>query len=682
MQKLIFVLCFVLYATVAFGQGNPENSPFRKVSKPTTSEQTQDSTVTLSNNTKKSTESLLGKLTKGDADKEKAKIQDYLIISHENDTTFVDTTLSIQKEYKFNYLRKDNFGLMPFANLGQSYNSLTYNFQNTKLLPQFGARARHFNYMEIEDIFYYKVPTPLTELFYKTAFEQGQLADSFFTINTSPQFNFSIAYKGERSLGQYQHILTSTGNFRFTTNYTTKNKRYYMRGHIVMQDLLNEENGGLQDDDIVNFENGEPDFLDRAIFDPNFEDAENTLRGKRFHLDHGYNLFNKVVKKALPKTLNDSISTYKLSINHIISFEDKSFQYDQTRQNAIFGDAFRSSNLRDRVTLERLHNQLAVNYLNNELGNFSVNISGTHYNYGYNKIVVQQNNIITNRLKGNIYAAGGKYRKFYKGFNIQGEAGVNLIGDFTGNYITGEASYNITDDIFAKVKINHSSKAPNFNSLLYQSNYQNYNWQNNFNNTETQQVAFQLKYKQLVNLSVDYSTISDYVYFKQDETVTESQSIRAFQNNNTINYLRAKLENEISVGKFALKNTVLYQNVQDDNNVLNVPQLTTRNTLYFSSELFKKAMHLQTGVTLNYFTKYYMNGYNPVLAEFFVQNEREFGEFPRLDFFINAKIRQTRIFFKAEHFNSAFTGYNYYSAPNYPYRDFAIRFGLVWNFFL
>jgi len=25
---------------------------------------------------------------------------------------------------------------------------------------------------------------------------------------------------------------------------------------------------------------------------------------------------------------------------------------------------------------------------------------------------------------------------------------------------------------------------------------------------------------------------------------------------------------------------------------------------------------------------------------------------------------------------------NYLSAPNYPYRDFNIRFGLVWNFFL
>src|SRR5690606_15563830 len=101
------------------------------------------------------------------------------------------------------------------------------------LMPLFGARARHFNYMEIGDINYYHVPTPLTELYYKTAFEQGQQLDAFFTVNTSKQFNFSLAYKGLRSLGKYQHILTSTGNFRFTTSYKTKNNRYFARAHIV-----------------------------------------------------------------------------------------------------------------------------------------------------------------------------------------------------------------------------------------------------------------------------------------------------------------------------------------------------------------------------------------------------------------------------------------------------------------
>jgi hypothetical protein len=597
------------------------------------------------------------------------KIQDYLIISYKNDTTYVDTTLSIQKEYKFNYLRKDNFGLMPFSNLGQTYNSLTYNFQNTSLMPSFGAQARHFNYMEIEDISYYRVPTPFTELYFKTAFEQGQQTDAFFTVNTSPQFNFSIAYKGLRSLGKYQHILTSSGNFRFTSNYQSKNKRYAARIHIVTQDLLNQENGGLRDDNITNFETGDPEFIDRSILEVNFENAESVLKGKRFHLEHTFNIIRK----------RDSLSKNKLSIGHILSFEDKFFQYDQSTTNSIFGSSFRSLQLKDLTTLENLFNQVQLNYSNNLIGDLQFSISNNNYNYGYDKLVELNGNRITNRLKGDIFLVGGQYHKQYKGFELNGELGINVSGNFDGNYLKANAAFKLNDEISATASVNHSSQAPNYNSLLYQSNYIDYNWQNNFNNIETQQLAFQLKYKSLVNITVDLNTVNDYVYFKKDEAINQ---VRPFQNNGGITYIRAKLENELKFGKFALNNTVMYQNVQDDNGVLNVPQLTTRNTLYYSNHLFKKAMFLQTGVTLNYFTTYYMNAYNPVLAEFYVQNNKEYGGFPRLDFFINAKIRQTRLYLKAEHFNASFTGYDYYSAPNYPYRDFTVRFGLVWNFFL
>jgi hypothetical protein len=153
------------------------------------------------------------------------------------------------------------------------------------------------------------------------------------------------------------------------------------------------------------------------------------------------------------------------------------------------------------------------------------------------------------------------------------------------------------------------------------------------------------------------------------------------QYDKTINYLSVKASKEIKFWKLALDNTILYQKVDQSNDVVNVPQIVTRNTLYFTDYVFKKAMLLQTGVTFQYFTKYYANDYNPLMGEFYVQNESKIGGFPMMDFFINARVKQTRIFLKAEHFNSAWTGYDFYSAPNYPYRDFIVRFGLVWNFF-
>lgn len=600
----------------------------------------------------------------------KAKIEDYKIISFEKDTTYVDTTLSLKKEYKFNYLRKDNFNLIQFSNIGQTYNTLSKSFQNSRTTPSFGARARHFNFMEAEDINYYYVPTPLTELFFKTAFKQGQALDAFFTVNTSKQFNFSIAYKGLRSLGIYQNILTSTGNFRVTTNYKTKNNRYNVRAHFVSQDLLNQENGGLKDSDIVNFESGNKDFIDRSVFEPNFQDAENILKGKRFFLEHEYTLIQKV----------DSLKNNTVKIGNRINFDDKYYQFRQTSKNtAYFGEAFNSS-IDDKVTLEDFNARGYVNYFNDILGNLQFNIDYQNYNYGYNKLIVLDDKTIINRIKGSLIKVGGFYKKKIGGFELDGEFGLNLSDDFKGNFLNAKAKYKLNEDISVEGILNSSSSLPNYNFLLYQSDYVNYNWDNTneFKNQNTQYVEFRFNSQKILSVSADYSTINNYTYFSKDI----NDNVKPFQSSSTINYFRLKIEKEIKFGHFALDNTIMYQNVLDGTNELNMPEIITRNTFYYSNHLFKKAMFMQTGITLNYFTKYNMNAYDPLLAEFYVQNDNKIGGFPRLDFFVDAKIRQTRIFFKAEHFNSSFTGYNFYSAPNYPYRDFAIRFGIVWNFFL
>ncbi|QRM89446.1 hypothetical protein FG167_09405 [Lacinutrix sp. WUR7] len=654
------ILIFFLLSVFHFGysQVSPKPQIEKSINKSIDKKNNANDTLSTRSNTESKT-----------VKDQKAKIQDYVIISHKRDSVHVDTTLTIKKEYKFNYLRKDNFELLPFSNVGQTYNRLAYSFNSDKLMPLFGARARHFNYMEIEDINYYRVPTPFTELYYKTAFSQGQQVDAFFTVNTSPQLNISIAYKGLRSLGKYQHILTSTGNFRFTTSYNTKDQRYIANAHIVAQDLMNEENGGLKDDNIAFFEAGDPEFSDRGVLEVNFEDAESILKGKRFHLDHKYS-----ITKA-----KDSIATNTLSVGHIISFEDKFFEFNQDKETDYFGESFRATDLRKRVTLENFYNQVHVNYTNKTLGALQFNVSHNDYNYGYDNVVILNENRITNRIKGQVLAIGGAYNKNFKKFKLDAEIGANISGDFNGNFLTAKAIYPINEDAVVSAKLNTNSKAPNYNFQLYQNDYVNYNWENKFNNTQTQEIELQLQSNKIADVSLSFSSIDNYTYFKSNPT---DSLIKPYQNNATINYFKLKVEKEITYKKLGLANTILYQNVKDENNTLNVPDFVMRNTLYYANTFFNNELFLQTGITFSYFSKYYMNGYDPVLAELYVQDQKEYGAFPRLDFFINAKIRQARIYLKAEHFNSAWTGYDYYSAPNYPYRDFTVRFGVVWNFFL
>lgn len=603
-----------------------------------------------------------------------ATIDMYLQFNTERDTSVVDTTLSIKKDYKFNYLQRDNFGLMPFANMGQTYNSLTYNTSENYTVPLFGARAKHFNYMTNSDINYYEVPTPWTRLTYKTAFEQGQMLDAFFTVNTSRQFNFSIAYKGLRSLGNYQNSLTSTGNFRFTSNYASKNDRYKAKAHIVMQDILNQENGGISNEDISNFESGDEEFLDRSVFDPNFENAENVLRGKLFYLDHSFDIIK----------VKDSLSENQLSVINTISLEDKYYQFSQTAPvPSFFGDAFTNA-IDDKVKLEDFRTTLGLRYSNNIIGDLMFAVNYTDVNYGYDSVVLFPGETIPNRIKSNFVGVEAEYSKTYKGFSIKGKGGLNLSDEFVGSYLNAVINLSLFDDVSLSSAINISSRLANYNHLLYQSDYINYNWNNfsNFKNINTQQLSFGIKSQKYFNADLDISNIDNYTYFNLEDQVEGVKIIAPRQYNKPLQYIRLKVQKEFRVGNLALDNTLMYQNVVSDEDVLNVPAFIARNTLYYSNQLFKKALTLQTGVTFNYFTKYNMNGYDPLLAEFYTQNDTELGGFPRLDFFINAKIRQTRIFLKAEHFNSSFTGYNYFSAPNNPYRDFTIRFGLVWDFFL
>lgn len=607
-------------------------------------------------------------------------IKDYKIISFARDTTYLDTTLTMAKEYKYNYLRQDDFELMPFSNVGQPYNRLGVAFERANLYPRIGAEAKHFNYAETEEVDYYNVATPMTDILFKTTFEQGQLLDALLTFNTSKRLNFSIAYEGMRSLGKYQFNQGQSGNFKTTTNYVTKNGRYSLRAHIAAQDVDAEENGGLPTKE--QFESGNPDFIDRVKVDVRFNTAtaSNKILGKRYFFDHKY----KLIKKQKDSSRAEKTS---LAIGHRFNYETKFYQFSQTLADPYFGDALLAT-IKDKATLKTMTNQVSLDFYNATLGALQANLNLYNYNYFFNSILITETQRIENQLKGEEIALGANYEKQIGGFMLRGGIKYKLAGELTGNIIDAAADYRLNEKNTVSFAFHTSARMPNFNFLLYQSDYINYNWQNTatFKNERVNSLQGQLNSDTWGDLSVKVTNLDNYTYFASDPTETivegaENALIKPFQESSSIQHLKVKYAKEIKLGSFALNNTIMYQNVNQSNTVLNVPELVTRNTVYFSSDIFKKAMYIQTGVTFKYFTAYNMNGYNPVLGEFYIQNDEKLGGFPLLDFFINAKVQQTRIFLKAEHFNAAFGNRNYYSAPNYPYRDFVIRFGLVWNFF-
>ena len=280
----------------------------------------------------------------------KAAYDQYRIITLQKDTTYVDTSLTIKKEYQYNYLRKDIFGLLPFANEGQTYAVLDFGLKDFKSFPEIGFSGKQFNYLGVNDIKYYSVATPVTELYFKTVMEQGQSIDAFVTLNTSPRFNMSIAFKGLRSLGKYVNQLSSTGNFRFTSSYNTLNKRYYLNFHFTGQDFLNGENGGITT--IEDFESGDGAFSNRARLEVYLKDAKTFMKGKRIFFDHNFRV-------------NAKKGDNNLYISHQFNYENKFFEYNQktvlsTVGNTFvkrFGDSYVAANINDHTRYNRMYNK-------------------------------------------------------------------------------------------------------------------------------------------------------------------------------------------------------------------------------------------------------------------------------------------------------------------------------------
>ena len=614
----------------------------------------------------------------------------------------VDTTLTIYKDYKFNFIREDDFELLSFANVGHTYNKLGYNFKDQLKLPQIGARAKHFSYFEIEDIPYFNTPTPYTELFAKSTFEQGQILDALISLNLTPEYNFTIAHKGYKSLGKYLSSRSRGNQFRFSSNYVSKNNKTIWRLHFTSQNIFNQENSGLDSDSIYFFEQA-PDYfvLDNAgnqivnddgsyemIYYDGYLDrsrlgvqsfAESSLYSKRFFSD-----FRKTIISGKEKKI--------LDIGYQFIHEYKKIEYFESFKNSKFyGDKLDGFPL-DRSRLYFQEHKIYLESYINILGKFNLGLSHVNWDNFYDEYEEDLSDLILKLDKQQINL-NIKWTKKFSKFNFDIELNKSSNDDLASNFLKFEIDSSPLKNIEIGLRLSNSTRAPNLNFILFRSIFNHYNWYNqNLKDQKTSNAHFNIAYKDLIKISADYYLLDNYTYFKETTNsltaeIDTKRLASPFQAPDQIKYYKIKIENHNRIGKFELINTAQYQkkeqNDLDINELptLNVPEWVTRNTLLYSNDLFNNSLFIQTGITFNFFTKFYADYYNPLLSEFVTQNYKEIGEYPRLDFFVNATIQQTRIFIKVEHLNSSFTGYDYYSDPFNPYRDLSVRFGVVWNFF-
>lgn len=608
-----------------------------------------------------------------------APISAYKIYNELTGSTLFDTILTIKKQYSFNYLRKDIFGLLQFNNDGQTFQSLDPNFLQVNNIISVGFNARRFSYLNKEDISYYNVPTPATELMYRSVTGKGQNLDALIAINTSERFNVFVGYRGLRSQGKYANQLTSNGNFRIGSSYFTKNKRYQFKNHVTFQDIYNEENAGMMN--IREFESSNEPYNNRenvnVYFAYPYAESSTLFKGLRGYFDHSFQFNKSENNKAL--------------IRHQLVYEYFSNIYKSTNSNPrnlnipYFGNAF-STGIHDKVRHTRIDNNFDLAFDSEKIGLFAVGVGVYNFNHRYQSIVFdEENNRIANRLKDDIVTLGGSYVLNTK--NVVADASFKQ--SVVGKPLTDlkiNAAFNLNEFYGIEATYRLESKIPDYTYQLFQSGFIKLNWQNDFSNEKYSTLNARIV-SPFINLEGTYQIITDKLYFSNDATALNENGrytqllVSPKQYGKAINYFMLKAQKEFLFNKWGFDNTVMFQQVIQDDDILNVPQIVTRNTIYFQDYAFKKALFFQMGITFNYFTKYHANEYHPVLGDFVVQDQIKIGNFPMFDFFLNAKIKTAQIYINVDHFNSMLTGYNYYNTPTYPYRDLTFRLGMKWNFF-
>ena len=641
-------------------------------------------------------------------------IDDYKIMYLDGREELVDTSLSLEREYSFNFLRKDYFEFLVFPNMGEAFNKLGYDFHDQFFTPQMGARVKHFSYFEKGDVPYYEVPSAYTELFFKSTFEQGQFLDSSLAINTSPNFNIAVSFRGFRSLGKYSSSLGRSRQFRISSQYRSNNDRYRMRLHQATQSLENQVNGGLTNDSVYFFENA-PNYVEadeegqpvldengneKIVFYDGFLDrnrlptqirADNILQGKRYFMEHNY--------KIIP--FQKDSSAYKASIGYSSSLENKTYNFIQKRPNIYFFEKYDTPNVNDSTTLKSLENKLFLHISDASIGNIKFDLYHHNWKYdnGYNEYT--KDTILSNSLNINRIASKVTWDKKLFGFSTKLMAYKSLNKDFSTDAFTVNLSRKIFEDFNLEASYKYRSQPLDFNSYLLESDFKEYNWENkNLLNQHFRTRSVALFHNNWGSLKGEWTLINNYIFFYNNTPLSsfnEKFKTVVFQTDESIDYMKIRFDQRFDFGNFTWANNIQYQKVNQQKKIdeilgdplaLNVPEWLIRSTFMLTSSLFNNSLFFQTGATFFYFTEFYADQFNPLLSEFVTQNNTKIGNYPRVDVFFNAKIQSSRIFLKLEnvsapikHLINIDAPYNYYSGPFVPYRDFSVRFGLIWNFF-
>lgn len=572
-----------------------------------------------------------------------------------NDTSIINIHL-------YNPIMQDKYPNLFLSNMGQAYKSLVFNDKRQiGYDPGFHQLDRYL--IDLGEIKYFRTKTPFTELSYAFGQNLEQIFEGTHSQNIKKQNNTSFNYKRINSDGAFAQQKTA-GNFVALNNwYSSKNGKYDLFAAFVLNNLKNQENGGLAIENVFK----DPAYKkDRSIIPVNLDDALNKLSQKNIHFKQYFNPFRNSGLDTL------SPFDYKAPklLTHSFTWQNQKMEYTDTEFDSTFYEHYDydSTFTNDRTNFFKISN--AISFVAHSDTNISFSyqyetqIQYDFFNYRQYEFENKVQQLI---LSGNFLA-------YFNGekSNLHAKASISLTPKYFGDFeIIGKYGLfqHSNKPLVISIKIQNAS--PTQKESFYTSNHIQWDIGHKKVFTNTFEANYLFK-KWDLEVELKNNLVKNYIFYGENQLPQQLDKL--------LIAMQLYIRKDFNWKLFHLSIKAIGQ-INNQRESVRLPVFWQKTTLFYQGGFIKGRLKAQMGFDLNYNTNYKANSYNPATMEFYVQNQKSILFYPVLDVFFNIQIKSARIFFLSQHITSGLGKGGYYVAPNYAMPDRSIKAGVIWQFF-
>lgn len=570
--------------------------------------------------------------------------------------TYPDTSIY----HLHNYQRRNYMG-----NIGLAQPSYFVTYGTDRLGFRLYPNSLGADQIREEDVEYYFTKGPYASITGIAGTKQLQMLRMDFSHTYKRRLNIGLKLNRYNSKGYYLKQQSFANNLMLTLNYSGKKQKAGYYFYFLNNSNRNQENGGVLGDSI----SAQNVLLNKELLPVRLSSANRD--NKEFKA-----MFNPWVKLIGG---HDSLQLASLFFQVKSKFN---FSYYKYKDAGIYNDAFYRLYYLD--TLLTYDSTRLLQFHNSADLTFKSSGRGLTASVGYlneiNRLWQKADSNFTNDiLYGDLLLQPRRNKPGSDSTNITAMNRTNvqyiLRGANAGNYkLENNTSIVVGREGRHLIYLDLISESRNADHIYNYWVSNHFQWFNNGFSAQTSLNArLGYKFKKRMGVEGLVQNLRGYLFF--DDLSQPRQ-----YNGEIINLSGSVFAERVVLKHLGLAIRQTFQSTSHEAYV-SLPASVTTAKVYYSAAWFKNNLLINFGTQVEYYSGFKGYAYMPALQMFYLQYDRNAGQYPFVDIYLNARIRPVNFFVRLENALQGLVGTNYDFVPGYFQTDRAVRFGLTWQFF-